>query len=911
MSASQFTTVSDHSLPLDEPWHSIPVAQVAALLRTGDEGLSVDAAHRRLGVCGTNELEAAPPPSAVLTFLAQFRSPLIYILLGAAVVTAALGEWIDTGAIAAILLINAVIGFAQERRAEASVRALQHLVSLRAHVVRDGHEHQIPSREIVPGDLVMLETGVRVPADVRLSHTVGLQVDESLLTGESVPVTKRTQPVDVHIPLADHTCIAHAGSVVSSGRARGIAVSTGMRSVLGAIAGQIRAEESPPSPLQIRMQQLARIIGVVVAIAATAAFGIGIVVGEPVADMFRFAVAMAVGVIPEGLPVVLTITLAVGVRRMADRRAIIRRLAAVETLGSTTVIGSDKTGTLTENRMTVEAIWAGGRTFLLGAADVAEVAEVAADPTGPLHRTLLCGVLANEAQLYLEGDEVQTEGDPTESALLVAAAGLGIEPEDARNRHELVAEIPFEPESRYSASIRTDRTGHLLCVKGAPERIIELCDTTLGPDGPEPVDPETLHAAAHSLAAQGLRVLAMAERGLERDPGTDEPDRFVRDGGLTFLGLQGMLDPPRDGVAAAVAGCREAGIRPIMITGDHVITAQAIAARIGIADQDPAALTGATVETLSERELRDRVGSVSIYARVSPEHKLRIVQALQANGEVVALTGDGVNDAPALKAANIGIAMGKGGTDVAREAADVVLADDDFSSIYAAVHQGRATFDNVRKVTYFLLSTGAAELVALTVALALRWPLLLLPTQILWLNLVTNGVQDVALGFEPPEPEILRRPPRRPREGIMSALLWKRTILVSTVMAAGMLVLFRWEFDRTGSVEAARTVALTTMVLFQTFHLGNVRSEQQSAFRINPASNPFLLITAVTALSVHALALYVPLTQYLLGVEPIGLDAWMRAVAVAGTIILVGEADKLVERRHRDARGRPRHRADA
>ncbi len=876
----------------DRSWHAATVAQIETLLETSPEGLANDDARARLQQFGANEVEETPPPSPLLTFAGQFRSPLIYILLGAAIVTATLGEWIDATVIAIVLLINAIIGFTQERRADASVRALRELVSPQARVIRDGHERQLPSRELVPGDLALLETGVRVPADLRLIHAVGLRVDESLLTGESVPVTKRSEPVSANATLADQACMAHAGSVVTSGRAHGYVVSSGMGTVLGGIAGEIRAEEAPPSPLQVRMSRLARLIGVVVAIAAICTFGVGIAVGESVNDMFRFAVAMAVSAIPEGLPVVLTITLAVGVRRMAERHAIVRRLSAVETLGSTTVIGSDKTGTLTENRMTVEEIWASKKTWHL---DGDATAHAVGDGAHPLHRTLLCGVLASEAQLYLEGGEIHTEGDPTEAALLVAAAGLGIEPEQVRDRYDSVVEIPFEPELRYSASVRADHTQHRLFVKGAPERIIALCDSQLGIGGPEPVDADAMHAAAQGMAAQGLRVLAMAERTFAAD-GLGDPERIIDTGGLTFLGLQGMLDPPRAGVVEAVAGCRRAGIRPIMITGDHAITALAIATRVGIAGKDSSVLTGAVLESLDDTALREHVTRVAVFARVSPEHKLRIVESLRANGEVVALTGDGVNDAPALKAADIGIAMGKGGTDVAREAADMILADDNFTSIYAAVHLGRATFDNVRKVTFFLLSTGAAEIAALLTALALRWPLLLLPTQILWLNLVTNGVQDVALSFEPAEPDILKRPPRPRREGVMSPLLWQRTILVGSVMAAGMLVVFRWTLDRTGSLEYARTMALTTMVLFQAFHLGNVRSERISAFKLNPFSNLFLLTTAAIAVAIQAAALYFPPAQYLLRVEPITFADWLLAIAVASTVVVAGELHKSVTR---------------
>jgi calcium-translocating P-type ATPase len=619
--------------------------------------------------------------------------------------------------------------------------------------------------------------------------------------------------------------------------------------------------------------------------------------------MFRFAVAMAVSAIPEGLPIVLTITLAVGVRRMAQRNAVVRRLAAVETLGSTTVIGSDKTGTLTENRMTVMTVHTAGRAWGLDPLD-ADAGAVAAEPGSALHRTLRAGVLANEAEVYLEGEELHTEGDPTEAALLVAAWRAGLDPEQIRDGHDLVAEVPFESERRYAATFHAGTGPRLVCVKGAPERIAELCDRQLGPDGDEPIDRAGLQEAESAMAAEGLRVLAMAERELQDHElaaggGLDEPDRLVESGGLTFLGLQGMLDPPRDGVADAVAGCRRAGIRPIMITGDHALTARAIAHRIGIADADSPVLTGNDIDELDEAALAEAVRVTAVFARVSPDHKLRIVSAVRSNGDIVAVTGDGVNDAPALKAADIGIAMGRGGTDVAREASDMVLTDDNFSSIYAAVHEGRVTFDNVRKVTFFLLSTGAASILALLTALLARWPLLMLPTQLLWLNLVTNGVQDVAMAFEPAEKDTLTRPPRPPREGVMSALLWRRTVLVGMVMAAGTLGTFRWALEETDDVDVARTVALTTMVLFQAFHLGNARSERRSLFRLNPFSNRFLILAAATALSIHALALYLPPTRFLLYVEPLDARQWLVCLATAASVVVAVELHKLIERRRR------------
>jgi magnesium-transporting ATPase (P-type) len=943
---------ADHEAA-ERDWHAVEVAEVLSLLEVTSAGLSRNEVHRRLEQWGPNRLDDEQPDHLITVVLRQFRSPLIYILLAASAITIALGEYLDAAVIAAVLTLNAVIGFTQERKAEGAVRALRGLVVDHAVVCRDGHEWEIESHEIVPGDVVLLESGARVPADLRLIDTNSVRVDESLLTGESAPVDKSSEPVEVASVLADRSSMAYTGALVTNGRARGVVVATGASTELGKIAGTIRREEAAPTPLQMRMNRFATGIGAIVGIASVIAFVSGVALGGDVDDMFLTAVALAVAAIPEGLPVVFTVTLALGVHRMAQRHAIVRRLPAVETLGSTTVIGSDKTGTLTENRMTVQTIWAGGQWFearnvsgvdretrpVRGAEGVegAVEATVADDgdalrangsipyePSGftsragpssdgshdssdgdasssdasssSLHRLLVTGVLANEAEVHRSDDGFQSIGDPTEVALLLAAVGEGIEPDDVRRHHHVFAQIPFESERRYSAVI-CERDGiHDTHVKGAPERVVEMCQFMLTENGPVPIDRDAVLAAVHEMAGQGLRTLAMAHGESPARPHdndhVDEPDDLV------LLGLQGMMDPPRAGVREAIATCHHAGVRVVMITGDHAVTAKAIACALGIANDDDEVMTGAELATLDDRRLAEVVTEIPVFARVDPDGKLRIVRALQARDEVVAVTGDGVNDAPALKAAALGVAMGRGGTDVAREAADMVLADDNFVSIAAAVEEGRVTFDNIRKVTFFLVSTGAATIIAILLGVWMQWPLLMLPAQLLWLNLVTNGLQDVALAFEPAEEGVLDRPPRPVNEGLLSGRLWIRTVLSGAVMAAGTLVLFDWQLDRTGGdVGSAQTMALTTMVIFMAFHVGNSRSTDRSVFRVDPRSNPFLLLAAFTALVVHVAALYFPPTQYVLRVEPLDAAAWLRIVPIAVTVIVVVEIDKAIRRR--------------
>jgi magnesium-transporting ATPase (P-type) len=895
------------SLP-ERPW-ALDAGALLEGLSSSRDGLTHEEARQRQVDFGPNELEEAAGRSVATVLLAQFRSPLIYILLVAAVVTLALGEYIDSAVIGVVLLINAVIGFTQEYRAEQSMAALRRLSRARARAVRGGRERDVEADELVPGDVILLEAGDRVPADARILHGVSLEVDESLLTGESTVVTKSPDALAPETPLADRMNSVFMGSTITRGRARAVVVGTGARTVLGGIADSVRQIGEVQTPLQRRMGRFARVIGAVIGVACVIGFGFGMAAGEDLGELVLSLVALAVAAIPEGLPIVLTVALAISVRRMAQRHVIIRRLPAVETLGSCSAIGSDKTGTLTQNRMTVQLIDAGGVRYELsgGGYDLrGEIrrpdgdAPAAEDPDSALHLALLVGALCNDASM-IEDEEGDAEvlGDPTEIALLVAAAKGGIEKDAVEDRYVRVAEIPFESERRWAATFHRDeegKRGHFVAVKGAPEQVLEMCETDVSG---APLDRAAIMRDAESMAGGGLRVLAMAHRTLDEPPTASlDPEAHVER--LRFVGLQGMIDPPRDEAIDAVRGCQAAGIRVVMITGDHATTALAIAERLGIAAADDRVVTGVELDTVDDSALEALVADVPVYARVSPEHKLRIVTALQRAGHTVAVTGDGVNDAPALKAADIGAAMGRSGTDVAKEASDMVVTDDNFASIFAAVEEGRVAFDNVRKTTFFLISTGAAAVIAVLASLIFRFPLPFLPAQMLWLNVVTNGIQDVALAFEPGEKDVLNRRPRARREGVISALLWERTAIAGAVMAIGTLLVFFWELNAHDNLAMARTAALTTMVLFQVFHVGNSRSEHRSAFARSPLLNPFLFVGTLVAMTIHVVALYLPFTQFILRVEPLDLETWVRMIVVASSIIVVVEIHKLLRGPRRD-----------
>lgn len=896
-------------LQLDRPWHALSPEETLRALATTPQGLSSAEARRRLAHFGPNRLAEVPPPNPLLILVHQFASPLIVALGLAAVVAGALGEWVDASVIVAALAINALFGFIQEWRAESAIRSLMRYLSPKARVLRDGVEQIVESERLVPGDIVLLESGMRVPADLRLLATVALMIDESVLTGESVPVAKRPEPVDPDTPVADRTCMAYLGTIVTSGRGRGVVVATGTHTEVGRIAAVAQREVAPPTPLQQQLARFARTVALVVLAGILSIGAIGLARGDDLATLLTFAVGAAVAIVPEDLPVILTIVLAVSVQRMARRNAIVRHLPAVETLGSTTVIGSDKTGTLTENRMTARLVWAAGQEQDLSATETP--CDPAARTPPPLERAsfrklreqrtahelvLLGGALANEAQLGASTSDGEAEsgvGDPTDLALLRAAQQLLGDVTLLRQRFQTLALLPFEPERRFAAILCATDERPILFVKGAPERVLDMCAYWLSEHGLVPIDRQTIADAAAALARRGFRVLGVAAGETEKQ----DESAFANLEGLVFLGLVALWDPPRAGVKEAIARCHAAGIRVLMITGDHAGTAAAIAAELGIAPPGSPVLTGRDLAHLDDETLRERVRTVNVYARVEPEQKLRIVRALQSLGETVAVTGDGVNDAPALRAADVGVAMGRSGTDVAREAADIVLADDNFVTIAAAVEEGRAATDNLRKATFFLLSTGAATAVILPTALFLGLPLPFYPAQLLWLNLVTNGIQDIALAVEPKERDLMARRPRPRREGILSALLWERIALSGIVMALGTL----WIFERTlttfGSLDLARTVALTTMVLYQTFQVGNARSSTQSLFRIPPLSNRFLFIATAAALIVHIAALHVPVLQFALRVQPIPLELWPRMILVAVTIVFAVELHKVIRRR--------------
>jgi P-type Ca2+ transporter type 2C len=895
--------------PTAGTWHAWSTEAVAEELGVGLGGLSRHEAATRLAQFGPNRIEPPRPTPRWRILLRQFQSPLIYILLAATVIATSVGEYQDASFIVVVLLLNAVIGFLNEFRAEREVLALASVVRGRARVRRDRHARDIDGEDVVPGDLLLLESGMRVCADVRLLDTRALRVDESLLTGESLPVAKEAdEPLPEHTALADRRNLVFAGTMVASGRGSGLVVATGGSTAVGAIAARLAATTPQPPPLVLSLERFARLIGWVAMGLIGVILIIGTLRGEPFGELLLGAVALAVSAVPEGLPIALTVTLAVAVSRMAKRRVVIRHLPAVEALGSCGVICTDKTGTLTRNELTVEHVIAGGRRYAATGTGYVPEGElrrdghpVVAAEHPALWRLLRVASLANESSLAMDDHQAEGwvwSGDPTDVALLALALKADMEPVQFEAEHESLAMIPFEPERRYAASFHRRNGGGLVCVKGAPERVLAMCDRDLDPETgrPVPLDAERWHAAIEELMGAGQRVIALADDETP-DPvaeGASPPDPSR----LVLLGLVGMSDPPREEVADAVDRCRQAGIQVVMVTGDHATTARVIAHRVGIAEPGAPVLDGEVLAGLDEAALRAEVGRHAIVARVTPDDKLRVVQAWQMTGAYVAVTGDGVNDAPALRQANLGVAMGRTGIDVAREASELIITDDNFASIVAGVEEGRVAYDNVRKVIYLLISTGAAEVTLMLSALTLGLGVPLTAVQLLWLNLVTNGIQDVALGFEPGEPEVLHRPPRPPSEPIFDRLMIERTLLAAAVM--GGISLWLWWSSQDLPIGEARNLIVQLFVLFEILHIGNARSERISVFRLNPLRNPLLFLGTGLALGLHLLATYTPFFQGVLGVRPIPLSQWLTLLMWASSVLVVMELHKWWwRRRHR------------
>jgi Ca2+-transporting ATPase len=887
-------------------WHHLPSTEVIDLLETDrDKGLDHFEIDKRRESFGENVLTARKGKGPLLRFLLQFHQPLIYILIASGLITALLREWVDAGVIFGVVLVNAIIGFVQEAKAVKAMEALARTMVTEATVVRSGSKVRISSAEVVPGDVVLLQSGDKVPADLRLIAARDFQVDESALTGESLPVQKVEEVLPHDTVLADRTNMAYGSTLVTYGQATGVVVAIGDHTEVGRISTLLSETEELQTPLLRKIEEFSRVLLYVILGLAALTFAVGIVRGQSAFDMFLAAVALAVGAIPEGLPAALTITLAIGVARMARRRAIIRKLPAVETLGSTTVICSDKTGTLTENQMTVQEIVAGGEAwevsgtgYSLDGGITRQGSPAGVSPTQALVETLRCGLLCNDSHLAEKEGRLVVQGDPTEGALIVSAAKAGLFVDRETSRFARLDTIPFESHHQYMATLHADEKegAAVVYVKGSVEAVLERSSSALGTDGSlVDLDGRAIHAAVDAMAAQGLRVLAFARKAAQG--GKHRIDHQDIEAGLTFLGLQGMIDPPRGEAVEAVKNCHTAGIRVKMITGDHALTASAIAGRIGLHNATRT-LTGRELASMSDREIIDIVDDVSVYARVAPEQKLRLVEALQAKGNVVAMTGDGVNDAPALKRADIGVAMGITGTDVAKEASDMVLTDDNFASIEAAVEEGRGTYDNLTKFIVWTLPTNIGEGLVILVAVLVGAVLPILPVQILWINMTTAVLLGLMLVFEPKEPDIMRRSPRSPREPILTQVLVWRIVIVGFILLLGSFGLFKYELLYAGSSpEVARTVAVNVFVMGELFYLFNCRSLTKSVFEVGFFSNPWIFGGAGIMVILQLLFTYAPAMNTAFHSRPIGPDAWVRIVIVGALVMLVVGVEKGIMRR--------------
>lgn len=891
-------------------WWQIGIDELGKTLKTDvQRGLTEQEAKRRLSEYGPNQLREKKGKHPFVLFLDQFRDFMIWVLIGAALVSGFLREWVDTVAILVIVLLNAVMGFIQTYRAEKSLAALKRMSNPTSKVIRGDRRMMIQSADLVPGDLVEIEAGDNVPADCRISwHSANFAVQEASLTGESEAVEKKAEAiVRDDLPLGDRINMAFMGTSVVAGKARAVILSTGMSTELGRIADMIQAIPQETTPLQKKLEQFGKWLVLLCFGLVGLVFLMEWLRGGRLIEIFLTSVSLAVAAIPEGLPAVVTIALALGVQRMVRRNALIRKLPSVETLGCATVICSDKTGTLTKNEMTVQFMYAGGRTYRVTGIGYEPEGEIQLDAEtvrdlgshAALQQTLLCGVLCNGARLVRGESQMTIAGDPTEGALLTAAAKAGMHKEQTDADFPFADEIPFDSDRKRMTVLRHEGTGITAFVKGAPDAVFPACTRILIDDTVRDMtdaDREALRDANDRFGNEAMRVLAFARREMENVPGPHTADGIERD--LTFLGLAAMIDPPREEAKKAIAACRTAGIRTVMITGDHRSTAVAIATHLGFFGGDSKALTGEELDRLDEQTFLNQVRSVSVYARVSPEHKLRIVRAWRSHGEVTAMTGDGVNDAPAVKEADIGVAMGITGTDVTKEVSDMIVTDDNFASIVSAVEEGRGIYDNIKKFIHFLLSCNAGEILVMFLASLAGMPVPLLPIHILWMNLVTDGLPALALGVDPPDRNLMRQPPRPSDEPVMTRSHALRILLQGALLAACSLAAFVFVLYVEGEgIQRARTAAFIVISVSQLFHSFNCRNQRESLFTIGVFSNPKLVLAVLVSFGLQIVVVTVPFLQGVFKTASLTLIDWGMIVLLSTLPLWFMEAVKWVVRR--------------
>ncbi|NCQ67625.1 MAG: cation-transporting P-type ATPase [Alphaproteobacteria bacterium] len=894
-------------------WHSLSTEKTLKILGSIPEGLSSREAERRLSDTGPNRLLAAKRRNSLVRFLLQFHNVLIYVLIGSSIITAALDHWIDTGVILAVVVANALIGFIQEGKAEKAMNAIRHMLAPHANVMRDGERIGIDSEKLVPGDIVLLEAGDKVPADIRLLNAHGMSVQEAILTGESVPVEKHIRPVSKEAVLGDRACVVFSGTLVTSGQAEGVVVATGSYTEIGRISDLLSEVETLTTPLVTQMSVFAKWLTVFILIIASLLLAFVYFISHyDFTEMFMAVVGLSVAAVPEGLPAVLTITLAVGVQAMAKRNAIVRRLPAIETLGSVSVICTDKTGTLTLNEMTVVSVLNSRDYFTLEAPGYAPESSVKSNgkkvnhPQHPILEELArAATLCNDASLRQNEGGWSVEGDPMEGALLAFAAKANVDPKAERRSWTRTDAIPFDSNSRYMATLNHDHDGHaFIFVKGAPEKLIEMCSNQRFSNvGEEELDKDYWYDQIEAIAAQGQRVLAFAVKSVKADK-TVLQHRDI-DGSLTLLGMVGMIDPPRSEAVGAVSECHKAGIRVKMITGDHAKTAAAIGKQIGLQNFDKV-LTGSDLDNMDDASLYGAVLTCDIFARTSPEHKLRLVMALQSHGMTVAMTGDGVNDAPALKRADAGIAMGKKGSEAAKEAAELVLADDNFASIVAAIREGRTVYDNIKKVISWTLPTNAGEAMTIIVALLFGMTLPVTPIQILWVNLITAVTLGIALAFEPTEAGTMSRSPRPRHEPLLTGELIWHIIFVSLLFLAGVFGIYHYAIAQGNSIESARTMALNTLVVMEIFHLFFIRNIYGTSLTWQGVKGTKIIRIVVAAVTVAQFAItYLPPLQAIFNTEavPFRYGVLIFFIGVALFALIETEKQMRLAFRRRQKRG--------